>query len=193
MKASCVRGNHEDRILLTYQDLKSRGLIPQPQSFHETEQQRQQQERQQQPFPSIISRNFPRDSEEEEKKKTVAVNHQSDRGESADRDRDLARSLTPTQIQYLYSCPVILRLGLIPGMGETIVVHGGLVPGVELEKQDPVSVMNMRTLDLETRVPSRSPEGMAWNEVCAFSLPLPLPLPLLLRSQSFPRRPHSVL
>lgn len=156
LKASCVRGNHEDRILLTHQDLKSRGLIPK--SSHEPAQQQEQR-------PS--SRSISRDSENSplsrRKTTTVAVDP-SHRGESA--DRDLASSLTPTQIQFLASCPVILRLGPIPGMGETLVVHGGLVPGVELEKQDPVSVMNMRTLDLETQVPSRSPEGVAWNEVC---------------------------
>lgn len=140
LKASCVRGNHEDRILLTYQDLKSRGrlLVPEPQPDQQSH------------------------HEEDEL---------ADQGNGpAERDRDLASSLTPAQIHYLSSCPVILRLGHIPGMGETIVVHGGLVPGVELEKQDPVSVMNMRTLDLETQVPSRSADGMAWNEVCPFFL-----------------------
>ena len=157
MKASCVRGNHEDRILLTYQDLKSRGLlVPQP---HQS--------------------------------------HGGDEPPARDRDRDLASSLTPAQIQYLSSCPVILTLGPIPGMGETIVVHGGLVPGVELEKQDPVSVMNMRTLDLETRVPSRSAEGMAWNEVCLFlfsvalALALASPLPFsIFQISIIPPGPH---
>lgn len=155
MKASCVRGNHEDRILLTYQDLQSRGLIlPETQQPH-------------QPSSSSTSKDS-KNSPSQSQKPILADDQSDQQDESADRDRDLARSLTPSQVQYLSSCPVILRLGSIPGMGETLVVHGGLVPGVALEKQDPVSVMNMRTLDLESRVPSRSAEGTAWNEVCLF-------------------------
>jgi hypothetical protein len=123
MQASCVRGNHEDRILLTYREMKSRGSI-------------------------------------------ATQTSNADKRESM--DQELARSFTKKQIQYLASCPVILKLGRIPGMGETMVVHAGLVPGVGLEKQDPVSVMNMRTLDLETRVPSRSTKGKAWNKVGSF-------------------------
>lgn len=165
MKASCVRGNHEDRILLTHQGMKSHGLIST--SFRETEQQERP------------SSSGPEDSEKPPRsQKTAAAFDNSHRGESA--ERDLASSLSQTQIQYLSSCPVILRLGPIPEIGDALVVHGGLVPGVDLEKQDPVSVMNMRTLDLETRVPSRSAEGTAWNEVCLCSLP----------PSSFPANPH---
>lgn len=39
-------------------------------------------------------------------------------------------------------------------MGEILVAHAGLVPGVPLERQDPFETMNMRSIDLETRVPS---------------------------------------
>jgi hypothetical protein len=60
---------------------------------------------------------------------------------------------------------VILRVGPIEGMGEVVVVHAGLVPGVDLENQDPSAAMNMRTLDPETRVPSSSASGTHWAEV----------------------------
>ena len=39
-------------------------------------------------------------------------------------------------------------------MSHTVIVHGGLVPGLALEKQDPNSVMNMRSIDLRSHVPS---------------------------------------
>jgi hypothetical protein len=54
---------------------------------------------------------------------------------------------------------------MIEGLGEVVVVHGGLVPGVDLENQDPSAVMNMRTLDRDTRVPSPSASGTHWAEV----------------------------
>jgi hypothetical protein len=50
-------------------------------------------------------------------------------------------------------------------MGPVVVVHAGLVPDVELEKQDPSSVMTMRTIDLETHVPSPKKKGMNWAKV----------------------------
>ncbi|KAJ9155636.1 Ser/Thr protein phosphatase [Pleurostoma richardsiae] len=67
-------------------------------------------------------------------------------------DRSTARSLSAAQLAWLSSQPVILRVGPIPasssssGIANLVVVHGGLVPGVPLEHQDPWAVMNMRTL-----------------------------------------------
>ncbi|KAL1838685.1 hypothetical protein VTJ49DRAFT_2411 [Mycothermus thermophilus] len=67
--------------------------------------------------------------------------------------RKVARSLSRAQLAWLRSLPLILRIGPIPDAtaapwnASTIaVVHGGLVPGVPLEKQDPWAVMNMRSL-----------------------------------------------
>ena len=170
MKASCVRGNHEDRILLIHQDMKSHGLIP-TSGIHKTKQQLDSTLPLQDPANSPLPR-----------EKTAAGDKSHRSKESA--DRDLARSLSNKQIEYLSSCPVILRLGSVPSMGDTLVVHAGLVPGVKLERQDPVSVMNMRTLDLETRVPSRSAQGTAWSEVCVF--PPPFLRFSLLISKSLP-------
>ncbi|MCJ1300110.1 hypothetical protein MMC08_002904 [Hypocenomyce scalaris] len=124
VQASCVRGDHEDRVLLTYNDIHSHVLsLP-------------------------------------HQEKPLAP----PQGSSAD-DLELARSLTKKQIDYLASCPVILRVGEISGMGEVSVVHAGLVPGVELEQQDPLAVMSMRTVDLDTHVPSRSPDGTPWTKL----------------------------
>ena len=69
-------------------------------------------------------------------------------------DLDLAASLTNDQIRYITSWPLILSLGDIPGMGNVSVVHAGLAPAVPLLQQDPISVMNMRSIDLRNHVPS---------------------------------------
>ncbi|KAJ5836660.1 hypothetical protein N7447_002686 [Penicillium robsamsonii] len=79
--------------------------------------------------------------------------------------RALARSLSDEQAQWLENCPMILNVGQVPGMGQVVVVHAGLVPGVELAKQDPASVMTMRTIDLDTHVPSPKKKGMNWAKM----------------------------
>lgn len=122
--ASCVRGNHEDRILLMRQEIVAANALAGPE---------------------------------------VGDEHVFSTKELS--ERALARSLTEEQAQWLGECPVILDVGEIPGMGRVVVVHGGLVPGVELEKQDPSMVMNMRTIDLDTHVPSSSSKGTKWAKV----------------------------
>jgi hypothetical protein len=70
-----------------------------------------------------------------------------------DHARRIARSLTRAQLAWLRSLPIILRIGRLPDATSPpwnattlAVIHGGLVPGVQLEKQDPWAVMNMRSL-----------------------------------------------
>ena len=148
MRASCVRGNHEDRVLLAYRDVHSPRLSlaatgeANEESYHATDRQ----------DPDLVVQPYERMEEE-------SFSH----GDGV--DRDLARSFNKQQIDYLSSCPVILKVGELPGMGEIVVVHAGLVPGVDLERQDPMGVMTMRTIDLETHVPSRRSEGTPWTKV----------------------------
>lgn len=148
--ASCVRGNHEDRVLLAHRDLNSHGLTAHPSSDKAAP-----------PSPGPFDDGKPAPLEEELDGERFTY------GDAV--DRELARSLSQRQIDYLSGCPVILKLGHVRDMGELLVVHAGLVPGVELEKQDPMGVMGMRTMDLETLVPSSSSNGMPWNKVCTFS------------------------
>ncbi|KAJ9293984.1 hypothetical protein DTO271G3_7360 [Paecilomyces variotii] len=122
--ASCVRGNHEDRILLLRQQMKDSNTLAQP---------------------------------DELDKDTISSGHYS--------ERKLAKQLNDDEADWLEACPVILKLGQIKDMGQVVVVHGGLVPGVDLERQDPSSVMNMRTIDLDTHVPSPSRDGMPWTKI----------------------------
>ncbi|KAL9136424.1 MAG: hypothetical protein Q9175_002360, partial [Cornicularia normoerica] len=145
--ASCVRGNHEDRVLLAYRDLYSHRLT---------------QEQKSRKAPSPPAAGMPKD---------MRQNDSEDEGENLEKesfshgdavDRQLAGSFTKRQIDYMASCPVILDLGQIKGLGDVHVVHAGLVPGVRLERQDPMGVMHMRTIDLDTHVPSSSAKGTPW-------------------------------
>lgn len=124
--ASCVRGNHEDRILLLRHEM--------------------------------ITMNTLLAGDE----KNVKLHEPS---EKEAKERALARSLSEEQARWLEACPVILDVGSVQGIGQVVVVHAGLVPGVELEKQDPSTVMTMRTMDLDTHVPSEKTEGMSWAKV----------------------------
>lgn len=125
--ASCVRGNHEDRVLLF--------------------------RRQQQQHAKIHGADSPYELPEK------AVTPQDKAAQQ------LARELSDEQASWLEGCPAILRVGSIKGMGEVVVAHAGLVPGVALEHQDPVSVMTMRSIDVETHVPSAKEDGLAWTKV----------------------------
>jgi Calcineurin-like phosphoesterase len=121
--ASCVRGNHEDRILLLRSEMKLHNILS----------------------PASVDRNETAQSDVAERK--------------------IARELSDEQAAWLQECPVMLKLGSVNGMGDVVVVHGGLVPGVPLERQELTSVMSMRTIDLETHVPSSAKDGVPWFKV----------------------------
>lgn len=66
-----------------------------------------------------------------------------------------ALKLSKTHLNWLASLPLILRVelpnDLISSFGEKlIVVHAGLVPNVSLEKQEPHSIMHMRSFNRAT-------------------------------------------
>jgi Calcineurin-like phosphoesterase len=129
--ASCVRGNHEDRILLIAQDMNS----------------------------TLLHRENPVRS-------GIDTLDEQSFSLSDTPDRAIAASLSAKQIAYLQSCPVILRVGFMKHFaGDLVVVHAGLVPGVSLDRQDPIAVMSMRSIDLDTHIPSkdsRSEGGVHW-------------------------------
>jgi Calcineurin-like phosphoesterase len=136
-QASCVRGNHEDRILLRRRQLKATDVV------------------------SSSSKQGDAATD------TGAVHGTLSQGD--DGERALARQLSDEQAAWLETCPVILRVGPIKNLGEVVVVHAGLVPGVDLKNQDPPAVMTMRTVDLNTLFPSASSNGVPWSKV-KFSL-----------------------
>ena len=133
LSASCVRGNHEDRMLLALNDMHAHhASLPGPQ---------------------------------EDPGRTTDTLDEESFSHGDYKARALARKFTDKQVRWLQQCPVILRVGEMEGMGEVVVVHAGLVPGVPLERQDPFQAMNMRTIDLDTRLPSDGREGTPWEEV----------------------------
>ena len=101
-----------------------------------------------------------------------------------DKDKLLLKHLKPRHIHFLRQMPLMLRIPALPSVSTLkkkhksqiaepiIVVHAGLVPNVPLEKQDPYYVMNMRSIDHRTHVPSAlhgskgsrsKPWLMMWN------------------------------
>ena len=115
-KAYCVRGNHEDRLLLYAGHAKDTSL--------------------------------------RREKKTAGTKSTSKHHD----EKKLARELSHEQISYLRSFPLVLRVGNVDGLGDIVMVHAGLVPGLPIDNQDPSSIMNMRIIDLKTHVPSKKHE-----------------------------------
>lgn len=150
-RASCVRGNHEDRVLLAYRDLDSHRLTLEQKGDKVS----------QPPAPGM-----PEDMRQNDRKDDYDGLEEEESFPLGDTvDRHLAQSFTKRQIDYMASCPVILDVGQVKGMGDVHVVHAGLIAGVRLERQDPIGVMHMRTVDLDTHVPSSSAKGTPWFKV----------------------------
>ena len=83
------------------------------------------------------------------------------------KDAKLLLQMEPRHLRYIRDMPLMLRVPALPQAtsaltrkGETaikhemIVVHAGLVPRIPLDRQDPYFVMNMRSIDHRTHVPS---------------------------------------
>jgi len=131
--ATGVRGNHEDRILVAHKKMAAENILVDSTGLNEGEDKSQ-------------------DTQQEEGLSRQEI-----------KDRALVKALGEKRIKWLKECPVILRVGKLGDMGEVIVVHAGLAPGVKLEKQDPFMVMNMRTIN--DGVPSADGEGLLWIKV----------------------------
>ncbi|KAL2074168.1 hypothetical protein VTL71DRAFT_7946 [Oculimacula yallundae] len=132
--ATGIRGNHEDRIILAAKDMGAKHL----------------------------DTGMPGPSESSEKDVDTLEEESFSHGDY--KDRKLVKQLGHKRIKWLKECPVILRVGKLGSMGEVVVVHAGLAPGVKLEKQDPALVMNMRTIG-KHGVPSDGREGTKWRKV----------------------------
>jgi len=131
--ATGVRGNHEDRTILAYDDMVA----------------------------DHLPMDAPGPSEEKDKSQDALEEVSFNHGDY--KDRALVRVLGEKRIKWLKKFPVILRVGRLGSLGEVVVVHAGLAPGVALKKQDPFQVMNMRTI--KDGVPSEEREGLGWMTV----------------------------
>ncbi|KAI0112929.1 Metallo-dependent phosphatase [Daldinia grandis] len=142
MGAYSVRGNHEDRVLRAWAEMQADANTD---TDTDTDME--------------IDEEAEGGAEaEEKKKKKKKHSHKHKHNKGKKEDRKTAKSLTSAQRSWLAARPVILRVGAIsPYYGDVVVVHGGLVPGVALEEQDPQVVMNIRTI---ITPPSFSPESL---------------------------------
>ncbi|KAG5357714.1 Bis(5'-nucleosyl)-tetraphosphatase, symmetrical [Yarrowia sp. C11] len=85
----------------------------------------------------------------------------------ADED-DLSEEFSAKQMEYIASCPAIMRLGDISETGNlAVAVHAGLMWNVpRLEDQDPDAVMRMRSLlPPKDTVYTEDDDGVPWFEV----------------------------
>lgn len=142
--ATAIRGNHEDRILLAAKDMK-----------------REQ-----------VDTGLPGPTEDADTEYDALEEESFSHGDY--NDRRLVKALGHKRLKWLKESPVILRVGTLGSMGEVVVVHAGLAPGVKLEKQDPSLVMNMRTIG-KGGVPTDGRGGVAWTKVTLLLFDLAIP------------------
>ncbi|CAL3972063.1 unnamed protein product [Diplocarpon coronariae] len=132
--ATGVRGNHEDGIIRADAEMKHKQMDD----------------------------GSPGSSEDEDKEQGGVEEESHNNADH--NDRALVKALGHKRIKWLKDCPVILRVGKLGSMGEVVVVHAGLAPGVKLEKQDPVMVMNMRSIG-KGGMPSDGRKGKGWYKL----------------------------
>jgi hypothetical protein len=79
--------------------------------------------------------------------------------------RQLLDTLKKPDWAYLEALPLFLRLGPEkPGQADTVVVHGGVVPGVPIEEQEREHLLTLRSIR-EDGTPSKKIEGQPWAAV----------------------------
>ncbi|KAK3394278.1 Metallo-dependent phosphatase-like protein [Podospora didyma] len=127
--ASSVRGNHDENVLRAAQAMAREHLTAVAPERGEDDE----------------------DIDAQKSKKNTSSAKEYAKNEHA---RAVARSLSKSQLSWLASQPIILRIGHgFPGAtsppfnaGSMLVVHAGLVPSLPLARQDRWAVMNMRSL-----------------------------------------------
>ncbi|EFQ34999.1 calcineurin-like phosphoesterase [Colletotrichum graminicola] len=144
--ASAVRGNHEDRVLLAHRSMQNTHVAnedahgnPVMTKGEEIEGQPKAEEPKDEPKSATAAEVDDNDEEEDDLEPAVFSHGDS-------QERATARRLSRKHLAWLASLPVILEAGTIEGLGDLVIVHAGLVPGVPLPRQDPWAVMNMRGL-----------------------------------------------
>ncbi|KAF4338926.1 bis(5 nucleosyl)-tetraphosphatase symmetrical [Fusarium beomiforme] len=141
--AKAIRGNNEDRVLAAHTAIK-RGedtkLIERLKRLALEAEKENEKGIAEQPAP-------------EPKEDLKAISPENLKPYSSEIDFATAAKLSDEQISWLASQPLILRIKLRKGAtsspwnsGTLLVAHGGLVPLLPLEEQDPWAVMNMRGL-----------------------------------------------
>lgn len=143
---SCVRGNHDDRVLKAYRRLH-RDTEGGEDEVDELDEEGEEVDEEGEEVAGD-------DGALEEIHENI-IDIQDEYSEQGKRrrqrkrasDEAVAKTLTLAQAKYLAGCPLILRIPRAGHRGgELLVVHAGIVPGTPLLKQDPKLLMNMRTI-----------------------------------------------
>ncbi|TLD22319.1 hypothetical protein PspLS_07720 [Pyricularia sp. CBS 133598] len=141
LRASAVRGNNEDRVILAHHSMKNKAVPGTdgddgPAAFGVSAEADVHEE---------VDKDAPLSFALPEPATDTLEQNPFSHGDQS--DRTTVYSLSPSQLNWLSNLPVILRVGTIreSPFANLVVVHAGLVPGVELKMQDPWAVMNMRT------------------------------------------------
>ena len=135
--AHCVRGNHEDRILLHYHDIQRRKrkhhkALENPES---EEGEREEENDDQKEGDEDDDENDDGAAAEGEEFGNMGPEVGEKESPSLSVEKRLARSLSKKQAEWLDACPLVLRASKVPGLGQYYIVHAGLVHGIELESQ----------------------------------------------------------
>lgn len=178
--AGCVRGNHEDRILLHYHQLQEK----KKQEKKKKNQKLNKSDKSKKPahktgmssrdYNAYLEDNMEMDDMEQEdddpSRRFTGEDYEFDdklnsspfKTDQFRTDQKLARKLTRKQVKWLDACPLVLRMKKVSDLGQVEIVHAGLVHGVQLEDQDPNAIMNMRTLDHRCHLPTNRANGQHW-------------------------------
>ncbi|KZL84870.1 calcineurin-like phosphoesterase [Colletotrichum incanum] len=171
--ASAVRGNHEDRVLLAHRSMKTTHVADEDAhgnpvttrdeetkaEDHKTEDHKTEDPKTEDPKtedppkpesePNAAAAD---DNNDDNTAPETAEEPEQDDLEPAifphgdSKERATARALSRKHLDWLSTLPVILDVGTVENLGNLVVVHAGLVPGLTLKQQDPWAVMNMRGL-----------------------------------------------
>ncbi|KAK6345399.1 hypothetical protein TWF718_007315 [Orbilia javanica] len=183
MNVSCVRGNHEDEVMRVYWKLRSSengeddGL-----EFKEIEGAVEGPDRNNDKEKPLGKRDDDDDDDKEDDegreheakhkkhknkknkdKKKKNKHRNKHRKKYKHSDLILAKSLRPRHAKFIESCPLILKLNNVSNLGDIAVVHAGMMPGVELEHQQPRVVMNVRTFVKDR--PTAGRKGLHWSKM----------------------------
>ncbi|GAB7348729.1 hypothetical protein MBLNU459_g7466t1 [Dothideomycetes sp. NU459] len=205
LNASSVRGNHEDRILVSAKSRRKEN----------TEEANEEDEKEEDEEVETVEE----EEEEEEEEDNDDNDDSPDASASGKKSKNKKKNkknkgaglkgpallpyLKNRHLAYLRSLPLIIHIPALtppptpappttteeddldteedlvtqrkpsrkPAQSKTIatdinVVHGGLVPSVPLRRQDPFSVMHMRSMSPSTHVPSeRRDRGLPWERI----------------------------
>ncbi|EPS37781.1 hypothetical protein H072_8496 [Dactylellina haptotyla CBS 200.50] len=176
LNVSCVRGNHEDEVMKIYWKLR-RGLITEDGVDVEPVKDGKEKVITKKYDESDEKKSDDKDEEHDEKKKKNKDKKNKDKKNKKHKNKKnkhrknkykhsdmlLAKSLKPHHAAFIDSCPLILKLDGVSNLGDVAVVHAGMVPGVDLERQKPSVLMNVRTFVKKVPTPGR--KGLHWSKM----------------------------